>query len=138
MSNYTSICAQQIGRAVGRFLKQLHMTSEERLVLQTSFEQDVRDDLVEGITFLQTKLSPSEMTQVMGFLNDYYEISASVQTCIVHGDFHYDNIFWDESTSRLGIIDFSEAGREDPALDFMYMYNYPKEFRHAVLRSMVQ
>lgn len=50
----------------------------------------------------------------------------------MHGDFHYDNILWDESTNRLGIIDFSEVGKEDPALDFMYMSYYPDEFRHAV------
>ncbi|MCQ6564097.1 phosphotransferase family protein [Paenibacillus mendelii] len=127
--------AQQIGRVVGSFLKQLHMTSEQRLALQTGFVQDVRNDMVEGVKFLQSKLSQSEMEQVKDFLNDYYEISASVQTCIVHGDFHYDNILWDERTGRLGIIDFSEAGIEDPALDFMYMYYYPKEFRHAVFEE---
>ncbi len=127
--------AQQIGRAVGSFLKQLHMTSEPRLALQTSFVQHVRNDMVEGVKFLQSKLSQSEMEQVKDFLNDYYEISTSVQTCIVHGDFHYDNILWDESTGRIGIIDFSEVGTEDPALDFMYMYYYPQEFRHAVFEE---
>ncbi|WP_418884217.1 phosphotransferase [Anaerocolumna aminovalerica] len=28
-------------------------------------------------------------------------MSASVQTVIVHGDFHYDNILWDENRNRL-------------------------------------
>jgi thiamine kinase-like enzyme len=127
--------AQQIGRGVGRFLKQLHKTSEQRLVLQTRFVQDVRNDMVEGVKILQSKLSQSEMEQVMDFLSGYYEISALVRSYIVHGDFHYDNILWDESIGRLGIIDFSEAGIEDPALDFMYMYYYPKEFRHAVFEE---
>jgi len=91
--------------------------------------------MVEGVKILQSKLSQSEMEQVKDFLRDYYEISAMVQSCIVHGDFHYDNILWDESIGRLGIIDFSEAGIEDPALDFMYMYYYPKDFRHAVFEE---
>nr|WP_301281492.1 phosphotransferase [Anaerocolumna aminovalerica] len=81
---------------------------------------------------LHFELSQSEMEKVKEFLNSYYEISASVQTVIVHGDFHYDNILWDENRNRLGVIDFSEATIEDPALDFMYMYYYPKEFRNAV------
>lgn len=46
------------------------------------------------------------MNQVKDFLNVYYKISASIQTCVVHGDFHYDNILWDENISRLGVIDF--------------------------------
>ncbi|WP_239625319.1 aminoglycoside phosphotransferase family protein [Paenibacillus sp. H1-7] len=124
--------AQQIGRSVGSFLKQLHMKSERRQALPSRFEQDVRNDMNDGVKLLQAKLSPSEMEQVMHFLCKYYEVSASVPTCIVHGDFHYDNILWDERAGRLGIIDFSEAGMEDPALDFMYMCYYPREFRHAV------
>lgn len=127
--------AQQIGRSVGSFLKQLHMTSEQKLDLLTGFMQDVQNDLVEGLKILRIKLTQSEMEQVKVFLNDFYEIIASVQRCIVHGDFHYDNILWDESASRLGIIDFSEAGKEDPALDFMYMCYFPKEFRCAVFEE---
>jgi thiamine kinase-like enzyme len=127
--------AQQIGRVVGSFLRQLHISSEQRLELHTSFVQHIRNDMVEGVKSLQAKLSQSEMEQVKDFLNDYYENSKSIQTCIVHGDFHYDNILWDESTGRLGIIDFSDAGIEDPALDFMYMNYYPEEFRHAVFEE---
>lgn len=59
-------------------------------------------------------------------------MSATIQTSIVYGDFHYDNIFWDGSTNRLGGMDFSEGGIEDPALDFMYMCYYPDKFREAV------
>lgn len=127
--------ATHIGRSIGRFLRQLHMESKQGLDLKTGFEQDVRNDMEEGIKLLETKLSESEMSQVMDFLNLYYTISASIHTCVVHGDFHYDNIFWDENTSRLGIIDFNESGIEDPALDFMYMCNYPEEFRHAVFEE---
>lgn len=127
--------AQQIGRDVGSFLKQLHMTSEQRLDLLTGFMQDFRNDMVEGLKILRFKLTQAEMEQVNDFLNGIYKISASVQVCIVHGDFHYDNILWDQSASRLGIIDFGEAGKEDPALDFMYMCYYPEEFRHAVFEE---
>ncbi|QNK56917.1 phosphotransferase family protein [Paenibacillus sp. PAMC21692] len=127
--------AQQIGRLVGSFLKQLHMTSEQKPVLQTGFAEDVRNDMVEGVKLLQSKLSQSEMEQVKDFLKKYDETSASVQGCIVHGDFHFDNILWDESSGRIGIIDFSETGREDPALDFMYMAYYPMEFRRAVFEE---
>ncbi|OMI24488.1 hypothetical protein BTA31_22300, partial [Bacillus haynesii] len=127
--------AQHIGISVGRFLRQLHMTSKQGLDLQSGFEQDIRKDMEEGLRLLKTKLSDSEMNQVKDFLKEYYRISASIQTCIVHGDFHYDNIFWDESSSRLGVIDFSEGGVEDPALDFMYMCYYPEKFRHAVFEE---
>lgn len=127
--------AKQIGRAVGRVLSQLHMMSRQGLDLQTGFAQDVRDDMEEGIKLLKTRLSKYEMSQVIDFLNMYYEISASVQTCVVHGDFHEDNMVWDEMNGRLGVIDWSEAGIEDPALDFMYMCYYPDSFRHAVFEE---
>jgi len=106
--------------------------------LQTGFAQDVRNDMDEGIRLLETKLSESEMSQVMDFLNLYYKTSASIQTCVVHGDFYYDNIFWDEKTGRLGVIDFNEGGIEDPALDFMYSVIIPKNSEMRYLRSMVQ
>src|SRR5690606_24361999 len=41
--------AQQIGRWIGSFLKQLHMTSEQRLGLVAGFVQDVRNDMIENI-----------------------------------------------------------------------------------------
>ncbi|MFB5676216.1 phosphotransferase [Paenibacillus terreus] len=44
----------------------------------------MRNDMEEGIRLLETKLSES------------------VQTSVVHGDFHYDNIFWDEKTDGIG------------------------------------
>lgn len=124
--------AQKIGRGLGSFLKQLHTGSALELDLSTGFTQDVRNDMVEGLKILRSKLTKPEIEQVYDFLNEFYKVSASVQVCIVHGDFHYDNILWDEGASQLGIIDFGEAGLEDPALDFMYMYYYPKEFRDAV------
>ena len=100
--------------------------------MQTGFAQDVRSDMEEGIKVLKTKLSQSEIEKVKVFLYDYYRISSAVKTCVVHGDFHYNNILWDKITGRLGVIDFSEAAIEDPALDFMYMCYYPEEFRNAV------
>ncbi|GIP32099.1 phosphotransferase family protein [Paenibacillus sp. J2TS4] len=127
--------AKQIGRSLGRFLRQLHRVSAEGLDLHTGFAQDVRNDMKEGIALLETRLSDSEMNQVMEFLNEYYKISESVQKCVVHGDFHYDNIFWDEKTGRLGVIDFNEGGIEDPALDFMYMGYYPEQFHQAVFEE---
>ncbi|GIN12894.1 hypothetical protein J26TS2_27610 [Shouchella clausii] len=127
--------AKQIGRAVGTFLRQLHMMSKQELDLQTHFAQDVQNDMEEGLGLLETKLSESEMSQVMDFLDVYYNLSTSIQTCVVHGDFHYDNILWDEKTGRLGVIDFNEGGIEDPALDFMYMCYYPEEFRQAVFEE---
>ncbi|WP_194165667.1 phosphotransferase family protein [Oceanobacillus sp. CFH 90083] len=127
---------QCLGTAVGRFLRQLHTTAKQGLDLpQGIFAQDVWKDMKENLNLLRTKLSDAEMNQVNDFLDEYYSISASIQQCVVHGDFHYDNIFWDESTGHFGAIDFSEAGLEDPALDFMYMCYYPEAFRNAVFEE---
>lgn len=106
--------AKHIGRSIGKFLRQLHSISKQGLDLQTGFAQDVRNDMEEGIRLLETKLSAFEISQVKDFLNLYYKISESVQTSVVHGDFHYDNILWDEKTDRLGVIDFNEGGIRGP------------------------
>ncbi|NWL87849.1 phosphotransferase [Paenibacillus sp. 79R4] len=42
-------------------------------------------------------------------------VSASVQAWVVHGDFHYDNILWDDCTHRLRIIDFDRFYRAVPS-----------------------
>jgi aminoglycoside phosphotransferase (APT) family kinase protein len=127
--------AEAMGRSIGRFLRQLHQISKQGLNLQTRFAQDVQNDMEEGLRLLETKLTDSELCQVTEFLDKYYKMSESVQTCVVHGDFHYDNVFWDELPGRLGVIDFNEGGIEDPALDFMYMCYYPEPFRHAVFEE---
>lgn len=89
----------------------------------------------QGLSLLETKLFRIEMNQVMEFPSMYYELSGSTQTCVVHGDFHYDNVLWDEEAGRLGVIDFSEGGIEDPALDLCIC---PRNSVERYLRSTVQ
>jgi len=126
---------RRIGRAMGNFLRQLHRMPVQGLGLRSGFAQDVSRDMVSGLKLLETRLSASEIRQVTVFLNEYYESAATVETCVVHGDFHFDNIVWDSGAGRLGVLDFGEAGVEDPALDFMYMRYYREEFRHAVFEA---
>jgi aminoglycoside phosphotransferase (APT) family kinase protein len=126
---------RRIGRAVGSLLRQLHRMPVQGLGLRTGFAKDVSKDMESGLKLLETKLSASEFSQVLAFLNGYDDISAKTDTCVVHGDFHFDNILWDSGAGRLGVLDFGEAGVEDPALDFMYIRYYREEFRHAVFEA---
>ncbi|MBT2763465.1 phosphotransferase [Paenibacillus sp. ISL-20] len=70
--------------------------AKQGLNLHTPLNRMFETTWSKGSHCWKTKLSRVEMNQVMEFLSKYYEISASSQTCVVHGDFHYDNMLWDE------------------------------------------
>lgn len=53
-------------------------------------------------------------------------------TALLHGDVYSQHLLWDEATGKLGIIDFSDMMRGDPAIDFAELYEYGEAFVHAV------
>lgn len=40
---------------------------------------------------------------------------------LIHGDLYDSHLLWDDATDRLGVIDFSDMNRGDPAVDFAHL-----------------
>lgn len=55
-------------------------------------------------------------------------LARSLPTVFLHGDIYNQHILWDGAKKRLGVIDFSDMNRDDPAFDFAELYEYGDEF----------
>ena len=51
--------------------------------------------------------------------------------CPTHGDLYAFNVVWDETTSTIGVIDFSDLVVGDPANDFEVFFDYGREYAEA-------
>ncbi len=55
-------------------------------------------------------------------------LSGQLPSVLLHGDIYSGHLFWDGKQQQLGIIDFSDMYRGDPAFDFAELYEYGEGF----------
>lgn len=56
--------------------------------------------------------------------------------CLTHYDFQWKNIIISEGKNNInGIIDFSDTAIYDPAIDFVWLLSFPKNFLNKVLEN---
>lgn len=78
-------------------------------------------------------LSKSEFNVAVAILEEVDQVlKGAPSDFLIHGDMYSRHLLWDERVSQLGIIDFSDMGRGDPAMDFAELYEYGSTFVEAV------
>lgn len=129
--------AMCIGQSIGSFLKELHSLPKELCNLPSTFISDVIVDMEEGKPILESFLCHDDYSKVESFLVEYISLIADHDSeCLVHADFHYNNIYWNAEKNQLGVIDFGESCISDPAVDFMwFVRQMPRDFTEAIFQS---
>ncbi|HLZ56981.1 MAG TPA: aminoglycoside phosphotransferase family protein [Ktedonosporobacter sp.] len=115
---------QHLANQLATFLHQLHAISAEALEVPLPESQGCEEWRVlydrfrnKLFPFMRAEARQWVTEQFETFLND--ERNCSYTPAFVHGDFGRTNILYAARTKSVsGIIDFSEAGWGDPALDF--------------------
>jgi aminoglycoside phosphotransferase (APT) family kinase protein len=78
-------------------------------------------------------LSVSERDTVQKILADVDALlTRQLPEVLIHGDVYSNHLLWDSKTNVLGLIDFSDMTRGDPAIDFAELYEYGSSFVRAV------
>ncbi len=58
-------------------------------------------------------------------------LSEDLPSVLLHGDVYSTHLLWNDELEELGIIDFSDMNRGDPAFDFAELFEYGDNFaRH--------
>lgn len=91
-----------------------------------AIENRIRKQLAEQ---LFPKLDKEEVKTIQDFYDSLDDIFRTIpNACPTHGDLYAFNIVWDEITSKVGVIDFSDMIIGDPANDFEAFYDYGSEY----------
>lgn len=89
-------------------------------------EQRIEKELKEK---LFPKLTKGEVQLIEGFYKESKELLTNIPNFTpIHGDFYVYNIVWDNSTSKVGVIDFDDAMIADPARDFEVFCDFGENY----------
>src|SRR6266700_1546041 len=81
---------------------------------------------------LKPLLNPDEYSEVEQILADTDQLlQRDLPTVLLHGDLYSSHFLWHAASKQLGVIDFSDMNRGDPAFDFAELYEYGEEFVRA-------
>jgi aminoglycoside phosphotransferase (APT) family kinase protein len=93
-------------------------------------QQDVRHA---AATHLPDVLTAEELGEVERILAEVDALLAhDLPEVVVHNDVYSRHLLWDDDDGRLGVIDFSDMCRGDPAVDFAELHEYGDAFVRAV------
>lgn len=78
---------------------------------------------------LSSILSPEDLRVVDGILAKTDEVLGQpLPSVFIHGDIYNRHLLWNDATKQLGVIDFSDMNRGDPAVDFAELHEYGEDF----------
>ena len=124
LNTLTEVQIQHVAQQLATFLRKLHTTSAEELVVKLPDFQGCEEWQALYDRF-RSKLFPIMRPDAhMRVTRQFEEFLSNTRNCtyvpaLVHGDFGPSNILYNAQTHRIsGIIDFSSVAWGDPAIDF--------------------
>ncbi|ALU39609.1 hypothetical protein AS188_07420 [Kocuria flava] len=119
------------------FLSGLHTapvagTPLERLA-PVSLPEDQREVRAAAAAHLPAVLSRQELADAEAMLAAVDALLAERLPAVpVHNDVYSRHLLWDDDAAALAVLDFSDMGLGDPAVDFAELHEYGQEFVRAV------
>ena len=122
-----------IVRKLADFLSDMHAislaSSEFQVVPLSDLAEAQAEDKQLARQHLQPILTPDDYRRAEAILAGMDALlSRPTPTVLLHGDMYSTHLLWDGAEKELGIIDFSDMNRGDPAFDFAELYDYGHEF----------
>lgn len=127
----------EIAKQLAGFLSAMHAALERGHDFSNVPASDMAEAQAEdrklAEKYLKPALNDADFALVAAILDDTDKIlSQTLPSVLLHGDVYSRHLFWDAEPRRLGIIDFSDMNRGDPAFDFAELYEYGKKFVNEV------
>lgn len=92
----------------------------------TEHQEQLRE---QAVKYLKGTLTGQEYAAAEEIIKDTDTVLARGHPIVfLHGDMYQRHLLWDQNSKQLGIIDFSDMNRGDPAFDFAELYEYGKDF----------
>lgn len=126
---------------VADFLRTLHSTPLESV---KALAEDQTTELVREDEELQHKLELLIKPRLSP--EHYAKAQQTLTACIkqrqshhdrklIHGDFYGRHMLWEPTQATLGVIDFSDCGLGDPAMDFAELFEFGVDFAQKVAEN---
>lgn len=124
-----SAMAQQLGR----FLSTLHTLiangHDLSYVPGWDFAEEQAETKEQVAMHLPKVLSKTDYATAQAIMKEVDSLADQpLPSVFIHGDIYSSHLLWDKAAQRLGVIDFSDMSRGDPALDFAELYEYGAGF----------
>ena len=106
----------------------LHIEDFKTVVVSDmpKWHQDMKDGIDK---YLRDVLIKEDIALVDKIIFDLeHVLKQHLPQALIHGDVYARHIFWDDTTKKLGLIDFSDMNIGDPAFDFAELYEYGEDF----------
>lgn len=140
-NNLTPIQQDNLAGKVADFLRALHSTSLESI---KKLAEDQTTELIHEDEELRQKLESLIKPKLSP--EHYSKAQQTLAACIkqrqlhharklIHGDFYGRHMFWEPAQDTLGIIDFSDCGLGDPAMDFAELFEFGVDFAQKVAKD---
>ena len=122
-----------IARQLAKFLSTMHTIDATNDMYLSVPPSDTAEAQVwiksEAEHNLHRVLTADDFKITQSIINEVDELMAQkLSKVLIHGDVYESHLFWNESTGRLGLIDFSDMNQGDPAFDFAEIHFYGKDF----------
>lgn len=138
-NKYQEIIAQQIWH----FLTQLHSMDINKfnnlldidVYKHYSFQSWYINYIIRQYKEIEDKFCKENFEKIIKFIEESrnYKI---MNPCLTHYDFQWKNIIISEDKNNINwIIDFSDVAIYDPAIDFVWLLSFPKNFLNKVLEN---
>ncbi|NOR44048.1 MAG: phosphotransferase [Candidatus Delongbacteria bacterium] len=115
------------------FLSQLHNIPTDKLddlcveVVDNDTEFKNLNKRISKVLF--PLLQPDEQKLIKIYLKKLKEtFEHSYEKVLIHNDLSGEHILWDKKSNKVNVIDFSDRGIGDPALDFTGFFEFGDEF----------
>lgn len=123
----------EIAKQLAETLTTLHTLSLEGghfVKLPNSYLNKDQDEVKQLTSkFLSNVLRKGEIILVNKFLRDIDDLLEQQNPIVfLHGDVYSQHLLWDAPLNKLGLIDFSDMMRADPAIDFAELFEYGNSF----------
>jgi aminoglycoside phosphotransferase (APT) family kinase protein len=98
-------------------------------VPQSDMAETQADNKILSVKHLKTILRSEDYHLVESILENTDKILAEdLPSVLLHGDIYSTHLLWDDELGELGIIDFSDMNRGDPAFDVAELFEYGDGF----------
>lgn len=123
----------KVAEQLASFLSTIHTLEEQGRDLSSVAKSDMPETQQhlreQAERHLKGVLDKNEYVIVQEILDDVdMLLKKELPRAFIHGDVYHNHLLWDEATSQLGIIDFSDMNLGDPAFDFAELYEYGDDF----------
>jgi aminoglycoside 2''-phosphotransferase len=120
-------------RKLAEFLSVMHSAifngRDFSVVPASSMAGTLPEDRLLADRYLKPVLPPEDYRTVLAILDDTAAaLSKDAPVVLLHGDVYSTHLLWNAGAQELGIIDFSDMNRGDPAFDFAELYEYGGNF----------